>query len=177
MRCREVRNRLLEYLYGSLEKSEKIQVESHLAACERCRREWLMWQKLEKALQEEPLLPPGPDFTQRVLAATITPVCTSKWARVALWVLIAFVAAGWGYGAFILSKHLLSAYEKISALSGEMASLLGHQITQFFSVLFPGSFPVSLQTFFPYLWIAWVWIICGLILFLVFYRYGEDLSL
>lgn len=65
--------RLQDYVEGLLPAGQMARVESHLDACDRCRRQEAVWRSLVGGLESLPGLQPSPAFAARVMAAVRVP--------------------------------------------------------------------------------------------------------
>jgi hypothetical protein len=68
MKCQQSREQLHLYIDGVLGKQEGQALKRHLAACPECRAELELLRGIVEAIETEPLLEPGADFTSRVMA-------------------------------------------------------------------------------------------------------------
>ncbi len=67
MKCQQSREQLHLYIDGVLGKQEGRALEGHLAACPECRAELKLLKGIVEAIETEPLLEPGADFTSQVM--------------------------------------------------------------------------------------------------------------
>lgn len=105
MSCEKMASRILGYLDGRLNESERLEVEKHLASCAPCSVRVNEFRAVSGLLDELPVIEPSPEFDVRVRArVTAEPVKESWWAwlrvspRVAFAASMLLLAAAWmGY--------------------------------------------------------------------------------
>jgi anti-sigma factor RsiW len=68
MEHEEIFTLMMEALDGELVSSDRLELESHMASCSRCAREWQALQAIHQLFVRSPILSPAADFTQRTLA-------------------------------------------------------------------------------------------------------------
>ncbi|HID95835.1 MAG TPA: hypothetical protein EYP53_07240 [Candidatus Latescibacteria bacterium] len=71
MDCKESRRLLNTYLDGLLSGEERKAVDDHLAVCEHCRTHYRLMEGILVAVESEPILELGEDFTERVMAQVL----------------------------------------------------------------------------------------------------------
>lgn len=105
MSCEKMASRILGYLDGRLNESERLGVEKHLASCAPCSVRVNEFRAVSGLLDELPVIEPSPEFDVRVRARVAAePVKESWWAwlrvspRVAFAASMLLLAAAWmGY--------------------------------------------------------------------------------
>lgn len=105
MSCEKMASRILGYLDGRLNESERLEVEKHLASCAPCSVRVNEFRAVSGLLDELPVIEPSPEFDVRVRARVAAePVKESWWAwlrvspRVAFAASMLLLAAAWmGY--------------------------------------------------------------------------------
>jgi len=85
MSCEQVRELLQDYATRELVPGERQAVDEHLLECDACRQELAVVSLVVSSLDSQPVLEPGPDFGQKVMAGLPSrrPVAPSPW-----WVLV-----------------------------------------------------------------------------------------
>jgi len=107
MSCERMESRILSYVDGRLEKSERAEVQKHLDGCAACRVRVTEFSAVNDLLDELPILEPSPAFDVRVRARIAAePVRQSWWAwlrpspRTAFAASVLLLATVWlGYGS------------------------------------------------------------------------------
>ena len=105
MSCEKMASRILGYLDGRLNESERLEIEKHLASCAPCSVRVNEFRAVSGLLDELPVIEPSPEFDVRVRARVAAePVKESWWAwlrvspRVAFAASMLLLAAAWmGY--------------------------------------------------------------------------------
>ena len=105
MSCEKMASRIMGYLDGRLNESERLEVEKHLASCAPCSVRVNEFRAVSGLLDELPVIEPSPEFDVRVRARVAAePVKESWWAwlrvspRVAFAASMLLLAAAWmGY--------------------------------------------------------------------------------
>src|SRR5437660_1318061 len=100
MNCGQMENRLIAYLDGKANRTERREVEAHLAACAACRTRAEEFRLLCGVLDEVPMKEPSPAFDARLRARLAAePPRRSFWAWLAPSPRLAFAASmllvGW----------------------------------------------------------------------------------
>ncbi len=84
MNCERMENLLITYLDGRASRTERREVEAHLAACTACRTRAEEFRRLWSVLDEVPRVEPSPAFDARLRARMAAePPRTSLWAWLA----------------------------------------------------------------------------------------------
>ena len=83
MSCERMESRILAYMDGRLNESERAEVQKHLDACAVCRVRATEFSSVNDLLDELPMIEPSPAFDVRVRARIAAePVKQSWWAQV-----------------------------------------------------------------------------------------------
>ncbi len=90
---------LQDLLDGELGPDERLAAEAHIATCASCAAEWAGFRRLFGSLEALPTWDPGPEFTERVLAAVLPELPIARDARPAWWRPLA-----WAYGAAVVAS-------------------------------------------------------------------------
>jgi len=94
MSCEKMESRILAYVDGRLNESERPDVEKHLAACAPCRLRVEEFRAVSSLLEELPVIEPSPAFDARVRALVAAePVKTNWWAWLRVPPRVAFAAS------------------------------------------------------------------------------------
>jgi anti-sigma factor RsiW len=94
MSCEKMAGRILGYLDGRLNESERLEAEKHLAACAACRLRVNEFRAVSGLLDELPVIEPSPEFDVRVHARVAAePVKESWWAWLRVPPRVAFAAS------------------------------------------------------------------------------------
>jgi len=94
MNCGQMENRLIAYLDGKANRTERREVEAHLAACAACRTRAEEFRLLSGVLDEVPMKEPSPAFDARLRARLAAePPRRSFWAWLAPSPRLAFAAS------------------------------------------------------------------------------------
>jgi hypothetical protein len=94
MSCKKMASRILGYVDGRLNESERLDVEKHLAACAPCRVRVEEFRAVSGLLNELPVIAPSPAFDARVRALVgAEPVKESWWAWLKISPRVAFAAS------------------------------------------------------------------------------------
>src|SRR5215469_567339 len=95
MSCERMESRILGYVDGRLNASERAEVEKHLADCAPCRLRAQEFSAVSGLLDERPLIEPSPEFDTRVhaLVAAEPAPKASWWAWLHVSPRIAFAAS------------------------------------------------------------------------------------
>ena len=81
MSCERMESRILAYVDGRLNESERVEVQKHLDACPACRVQATEFSSVSDLLDELPVIEPSPAFDVRVRARIAAePVKQSWWA-------------------------------------------------------------------------------------------------
>ncbi len=84
MNCEQMENRLIAYLDGKANRTERREVEAHLAACAACRIRAEEFRLLWGVLDEAPMTEPSPAFNARLRARLAAEPCPrSFWSWLA----------------------------------------------------------------------------------------------
>jgi len=102
MSCEKIVSRMLGYIDGRLNESERAEVEKHLASCAPCTLRVEEFRAVSGLLDELPIIEPSPEFDARVHALVAAePVKQDWWAwlrvspRIALVASALLIAALW----------------------------------------------------------------------------------
>ncbi len=80
MGCERMESRILGYVDGRLKKSERLELEKHLADCTPCRLRVQEFRAVSGLLDELPMIEPSPEFDTRVHARVAAePVPKASW--------------------------------------------------------------------------------------------------
>jgi anti-sigma factor RsiW len=94
MSCEKMEGRILGYLDGRLNESERLDAEKHLAVCAACRLRVNEFRAVSGLLDELPVIEPSPEFDVRVRARVAAePVKESWWAWLRVSPRVAFAAS------------------------------------------------------------------------------------
>jgi len=107
MGCERMESRLLSYIDGRLNQSERHDVEKHLAACAPCRLRVEEFRAVAGLLDELPVIEPSPAFNARVhaLVAAEPPRKQSFWVWLNVSPRVAFAACALLVAALWLGFH------------------------------------------------------------------------
>jgi anti-sigma factor RsiW len=94
MGCEKMESRILAYVDGRLQESERLDVEKHLATCAPCHLRVQEFRAVSELLEELPVIEPSPAFDARVRALVAAePLKTDWWAWMRVSPRVAFAAS------------------------------------------------------------------------------------
>ena len=143
MSCEKIAGRILGYLDGRLNESERLDAEKHLAVCAACRLRVNEFRAVSGLLDELPLIEPSPEFDLRVHARVAAePVKESWWAwlrvspRVAFAASMLLLAAVWmGYTSHNMIAPPIDMQQADAQMMQDLPVLEDHDVLSNFEPL------------------------------------------
>lgn len=125
---------MMDALDGELLAEDRIELESHLRACPRCRREWGALQAIDTLFRQTPALGPAAGFAQRTLAR-LPDKRYPVWLLSAIYLVlllsgaIPLLVGVWAVNEFgpVISQPavLRSVWQTITEIAGVLGTILG----------------------------------------------------
>lgn len=143
MSCEKMASRILGYLDGRLNESERLEVEKHLASCTPCSVRVNEFRAVSGLLDELPVIEPSPEFDVRVRARVAAePVKESWWAwlrvspRVVFAASMLLLAAVWmGYTSHNMTAPPIDMQQADAQMMQDLPVLEDHDVLSNFEPL------------------------------------------
>ena len=143
MSCGKMESRIVAYLDGRLNESERLEVEKHLASCAPCSVRVNEFRAVSGLLDELPVIEPSPEFDVRVRARVAAePVKESWWAwlrvspRVVFAASMLLLAAVWmGYTSRNMTAPPIDMQQADAQMMQDLPVLEDHDVLSNFEPL------------------------------------------